>query len=203
MKNKKDISALIEDFHERSLYIPTRTIYMGSETISEEDFSESGCDALMAERVIKNIHILDSLNQAPINILMDNIGGDEYHCFAIMDAIQTSRSKITITAFGCAMSAGSMILQAADCRIMAASCIQMIHYGTWGGCDHSKTAQKHAKEGLRIDRWMEQLYLERITKNNPTFKLSKLKRMLDHDTYLTAEESVKLGLADKVLRRKQ
>ncbi len=67
----------LDRFHDYSIYIPTRTIYMGSE---EHDLveGESGTDGAMAERVIKNLHILDSIAEAPIQILMNNIGGDEY-----------------------------------------------------------------------------------------------------------------------------
>lgn len=188
----------IDKFHDYSLYIPTRTIFMGSEEYSIND-GESGCDGLMAERTIKNLHILESINLEPITILMNNIGGDEYHCFAIIDAIQGCKSHITIKVLGHAMSAGSLILQAADSRVMAPISRQMIHYGTWGLHDHAKTAQQWAKEGEKIDEWMEQWYLAKIHEKDPAFTLGKLKKMLDHDTFLTAQESVDLGLADKVL----
>lgn len=190
----------IDKFHDYGIYIPTRTIYMGSEHVSEvDDFAESGCDAFMAELAVKNLHILDAMAEEPITILMNNIGGDEYHCFAIYDAIKACRSHVAIKVVGHAMSAGSIILQAADERIMLPTSRQMIHYGTWGTYDHSKTTQKHAAEGLKIDKWMEQMYLQRIKEKNPDYRLATLQRRLDHDTFLTAKESVELGLADKVL----
>lgn len=188
----------IDKFHDYSLYIPTRTIYMSSEHVSVEG-DESGCDTTMAERQIKNLTILDSLSNDPITIIMNNIGGDEYHCFAIYDAIKACKSHITIKVFGHAMSAGSIILQAADERIMAPTSRQMIHYGTWGSSDHAKTFQKWAEEGKKIDKWMETMYLERIKEKQPGYTLARLQKLLDHDTFLTAQESVDLGLADKVL----
>ncbi len=178
----------VDYFHDVGLYVPTRTLY-----------TESECDGQMAERLIKNLHVLETMSSTPITIVMNNIGGDEYDCFAIIDAIRACDSEVTIKVFGAAMSAGSMILQAADYRVMAPNATQMIHYGTWGNHDHSKTYQKHAKEGIRIDKAMEQLYLRRIKEKNPAYKLQSLRSMLDHDTYLTAEQSVDLGLADAVL----
>lgn len=187
-------------FHEYSLHIPTRTLYMGSENVSEsDDFAESGCDAFMAERQIKNLHILDTLSHDPLTIIMNNIGGDEYHCFAIYDAIKACQSHVTIKVLGHAMSAGSIILQAADERVMAPTSRQMLHYGTWGVHDHAKTTQKWAEEGKKIDRWMEDMYLARVIEKNPHFTRQRLQRLLDHDTFLTAHESVAFGLADKVL----
>lgn len=187
----------IDKWHDSGLYIPTRHVFMGSEH-SEED-GEAGCDYLMAERSIKNLHVLESINKEPITILMNNIGGDEYHGFAIYDAVKLCESHVTIKVLGHAMSMGSIILQAADERVMAPTSRQMLHYGTWGIHDHAKTTQKWAKEGEKIDKWMEQMYLDRMKEKNPHFTLARLQRMLDHDTFLTAKESVELGLADKVL----
>lgn len=187
----------IDNFHEYSLYLPTRTLYMGSEEHDEN--GESGTDGAMAARLIKNVHLLESINKEPITIIMNNIGGDEYHGFAIYDAIKSCESHVTIKVYGHAMSMGSIILQAADDRLMAPTSRQMIHYGTWGVHDHAKTAQQWAKEGRKIDIWMENMYMEKILEKNPKFKIKKLKEMLDHDTFLTAEESLELGLCDRIL----
>lgn len=188
----------MDKFHDYSLYVPSRTVYVGSEEHNLEH-GESGCDGAMAERLIKNLAILESINKEPITIVMNNVGGDEYHCFAMIDAIQACESHVKIVVLGHAMSCGSLILQAADERIMGQHAVQMIHYGTWGSNDHSKTFQKWAMEGRRIDEWMEAWYLAKIRDKHANFQPKKLKEMLDHDTFLTAEESVELGLADKIL----
>lgn len=188
----------LDRFHDYNIYLPTRTIYMGSEQYDIDD-GESGTDGAMAERIIKNLHLLDSMANEPIKIIMNNLGGDEYACFAMIDAIKQCRSHVTVTAMGHAMSAGSLILQAADSRIMGPLAVQMLHYGTWFCSDHAKTFQKWAREGKRIDEWMEQYYLAKIREKLPKFPLSKLRTMLDHDTFLTAQESVDLGLCDAVL----
>lgn len=188
----------VDKFHDYSLYIPQRTIFMGSEEFSIEH-GESGTDGLMAERVLKNLTILEALNQNPITIIMNNIGGDEYHGLAIYDAIKACKSHVTIRVHGHAMSMGSIILQAADVRIMAPNSRQMIHYGTWSFDGHAKTGQKWAKEFDKLDSWMEQMYLFKIHEKIPNFPIQKLKKMLDHDTFLTPEESITLGLADKIL----
>lgn len=191
----------IDKFFDCDIYVPTRTIYMGSASYDAEH-GESGCDGAMAERVIKALHILDSSapsGDKPITIIMNNIGGDEYHGFAIYDAIKACKNHVTIQVMGHAMSMGSIILQAADKRVMAPTSRQMIHYGTWGVHDHAKTAQQWAKEGAKIDSWMENMYLARIRQKRKSFNLESLQKMLDHDTFLTAEESVKMGLADEIL----
>lgn len=188
----------VDKFHDYSLYIPKRTLYMGSEENSM-DSGESGTDGGMAERVIKNLLILEGLSLDPITIIMNNLGGEFLHGLAIYDAVKACRSHVTIKVFGHAMSAGSIILQAADDRVMAPHSSQMIHYGTWSFSGHSKTGQKWAKDFEKGDEWMERMYLDRIHQKIPDFNLKRLKSMLNHDTFLSPQESVALGLADKVL----
>lgn len=197
---RKVNSGDIERLHEFGLYIPTRTIYMGSVQF-DEDSNECGVDAALSERIIDNLLILDNINHDPITILINNVGGDPWHACAIYDAIQTSESKIIGKVYGQAMSAGSIILQAADVRIMAPNSVQMIHYGDWGAEGHAKTSQKQAKESERIDKWMENIYLSRINEKDSLFKKARLQRMLDHDTFLTAQQSLDLGLCDKIMEK--
>lgn len=189
----------VDKFHDYSLYIPKRLIYVGSEHY-DQDGDESGVDGLMAERLVKNITLLESINSDPITIVMNNLGGDWYHGMAIFDAIKGAKSHITMTIYGYAMSMGSVILQAADERIIAPSARLMIHYGTNGmNVTHSKIFEKWAEENKKINEEMEQIYLDKIMNKIPDFKVKRLKEMLNFDTILTAEEAVKLGLADKIL----
>ena len=188
----------VDRFHDYGIYIPKRTIFMGSEEVSIES-GESGTDSAMAESTIKNLTILEALSSEPITIIMNNIGGDEYHGLAIYDAIKACKSHVKIIVMGHAMSMGSIILQAADERVMSARSSQMIHYGQWSFDGHAKTGQKWAKEFDRLDSWMEQLYLSRIQERVPEFNIKKLKTMLNHDTFMSAEQSIELGLADSIL----
>jgi ATP-dependent Clp protease protease subunit len=191
-RNRDDI----DRFHDYGIYLPNRTLYMGSEIVGEDE--ESGTDALMAERMVKNLHILDA-EGSDIVIIMNNLGGDVMHGLAIYDAIRACKSKVIIKAFGNAMSMGSVILQAADERIMAPNSVQMIHIGSVGSEGHAKTVYRQIEEAKRLDKLVDQIYLEKIREKHPDFTPQRLKGMLDHDTFLTAKQSVELGLADKVL----
>lgn len=191
----------LEHFFDYDMYGPTRTIYMGS--ASYENGEESGTDGAMAERVIKALHILDTdapEGDKPITIIMNNPGGDEYHGMAIFDAIKACKNLVIVKVYGHAMSMGSIILQAADVRIMAPNSRMMVHYGTWGIHDHPKTVYKWAEEGKKFDSWMENLYLEKIREKHPNYPLSKVQQMCNFDHFLSASEAVELGLADEVAK---
>lgn len=192
--NRDDVDKL----YDYDIYIPTRTIYMGS-TESNIEHGESGVEAVMAERVIKALLLLDQKNE-PITIVMNNPGGDWYHGMAIYDAIKSCQSEITIKVYGMAMSMGGVILQAADKRVMAPNARFMMHYGTMGiDMTHSKIFDKWSKENNKINSEMEQIFLEKMREKNPAINLKSLKKMLDYDTILDAKKAMEMGLSDSIL----
>jgi ATP-dependent Clp endopeptidase proteolytic subunit ClpP len=230
-KFKKDD---VDQFMENDIYLPTRTIYMGSASTDDEG-CESGVDHMMAEQMIKTLHILDNQDaesrkgNKPITIIMNNPGGEVYHGLAIYDAIRNCKNHITIKVYGHAMSMGSWILQAADYRVMTPNSRIMIHYGYDGGDAHSKTFQKYALEGDKINKLMEDVFLEKIEDNKITqeeylhligkdkeisklhssskrkmidINREKLELMLNFDTFIDAEMALKLNLIDEIERPK-
>ncbi len=158
----KIIRDYIDHWFDYGLDVDNRTIYLGSASY-EEGGGESGVDHLMAEYFIKAIHMLEraSSNQdKPIFVIMNNPGGDWYHGMGIFDAIRACKNHVTIKVFGHAMSMGSIILLAADERIMSPNSKFMIHYGYDGCNNHSKIFEKWGDEGKRINYHMENIYLD-------------------------------------------
>ena len=190
-------------FQDYEVHIPTRTLYMGSRMIDDE---EAGVDAIMAERIIKGLHLLDTADKDaregnnPITIIMNNSGGDWHHGMAIYNAIKSCKNHITIKVFGYAMSMGSIILQAADERLMAEDACCMIHYGELKIHDHPKIVMNWTDYEKKVTHpRMEEIYMEKIKEKKPKFRKDKLRKMLDFDTILTAKQTVDLGLAHRIV----
>ena len=232
----------IDRWFENNLDVDNRTLYMGSIDTSPEG-DESGVDTFMAGYFVKGMHVLESKNSTQeITIIMNNPGGDPYHGMAIYDAIKMSNCPCTIKVYGYAMSMGSVILQAADYRIMMPNSKFMIHYGYSSYDSHVKTIESWVNEDKRVSREMEDIFLKmmlekeekeghgylagkltQIVNKQREFDLNRtpvqytfskvidkkkeqlrviLKEMLNFDTILTAEETVALGFADEVYKRK-
>lgn len=165
-------------------YIPTRTIYIGSAT---------GIDAAAAELAIKGLHILDATSAAPLTVILNTEGGDWTHGLAIYDAIKACRSPVTVRGTGAVMSAGSVIMQAGDHRVLTPSATVMIHYGTDEVSGHGKDVQRWTDKTARDNRFMEDIFLQKMP-----ITRKKLQKLLDFDTIYTAQEAVVAGLADSV-----
>ena len=202
---KKTFKDNIDHFFDYDMYVPTRTIYMGSAEYSISE-GESGTDGKMAERLIKALHILDldaPEGNKPITIIMNNPGGNEPDGMAIYDAIQACKNFVIIQVFGQASSMGSIILQAADERVLAPNAEIMIHYGHITVDDHAKSVAKLVENSKKRDKWMEDLYLEKIRVKHPDYQMAKVKHMCNFDHFLDAREAVNLGLADRILGEEQ
>ena len=199
MARKKDFDDIIV-LHDYGLDITNRTIYISTEEIN--DGEESGVDAKLAERVIKNLRLLDSQakeGDKPITLILSGNGGDWYSACAIYDAISLCKNEVIAIAYGSIMSAHSIIFQAADQRVMTKFATQMIHFGYFGAENHTKVFKSWAKESERIDGIMEDIYLNRIQEKKPDFKRKDLQKMLMVDSILDSAQSVEFGLADSIL----
>jgi len=174
----------VDDWFVYDVDIAGRTLFLGGEV-----------DDGMAERFLKGLHLLSGKSSDEINITINTTGGDEYHGMAIFDAIACSRCHVTMTGYGNVMSMGSWIMQAADLRVLSPNATMMIHYGSWDkGDEHVKYQRVQLEEMERINVITELAYLPKTT-----MSLRRLKKMLEDEVYLSAEQAVELGLADKVL----
>lgn len=186
-----------EIFHDYDLHIPSRTIFLGSTGVT--DGEEDGVNYLMAERAIKNLHLLDNSSENPINIIINSLGGDFIHGQAIYDAVRSCKNRVVIRASGYCMSAASFIMQAGDERLMHENSTMMIHYGSTAFGGDAKNVHKWVDWSRKGAEWMEKIYLEKIRSAQPEFTKDKLKKMLSHDCILGAEEALNLGLVDGII----
>ena len=182
-------------FLQYNIHPTMRTIYLGPK-LGQPDNDDTSF--LMAETAIKNIHLLESISNEPITIIMSNSGGAVQDGNSIIDAIEQSPCHITIVCYGSCESMGVSILQAGDTRILSKNCTIMIH--------KSKTPtpsnineKNHRKFFRKVDKLDTEKLLKRMKEINPSMSKRKLMRMLRHDTFLTAQEAIKLGIADKIL----
>lgn len=187
-----------DKLHDYGLYIPTRTIDLSSN--HDDDGDENGVNHYMATKFIKNLHILESLNHEPIRVLLNTEGGDIYQGMAIFDAIRDADSFITIEAIGSVESMGSIILQAGDERLVHKHTKIMFHLGEMEPSPGNPEEVKRGvdfelKYGYRID----DILYKRMLEKNPNLTRGKFNEMNWKSKHMFGDETVELGLADRVI----
>jgi ATP-dependent Clp protease protease subunit len=126
-------------------------------------------------------------------------GGCVTNGFAMYDAIKACQNQVEIKVIGCAQSMATVVLQAADKRVMSPNARMMIHLGSQSIAeDHAKNVENLIKEGKELDRIASDIYLEKIQEVQPDFKMSRLNKMLDFDTFLSAQTALEMGLIDEI-----
>ncbi len=202
---------LLKDFHDYGANIATREIFLHNH-YHTEDNQNPGVEYRMSNTFIKNLRGLDMKSDQAITIHMQSIGGEWSDGMAIFDAIQMSRSYITIIAYGQASSMSSIILQAADYRYMTPNSHFMCHYGSTDINTDYLSAQNVADYERKTAIAMFEIYAKRCVEGQffkdkfgkkPSDKQVKnylIRKLKSGDWYLSADEAVYYGFADSVLK---
>lgn len=174
--------------------------------VGSEDSMEPGVEYVMTNRFIKNLHILSSISDEPIVIHMKTCGGIWEEGMAIYDAISQCKNHVTIINYTHARSMSSIILQAADKRIMMPNSIFMFHGGTFSMEGTVKQAVTEIELLQESQRQMIDIYVE-SARNSEKFKDKKdsyikkcLKNHMDRkeDVYLSPSQAIEWGFADEI-----
>ena len=198
----------IGEMHTYGIDLKSREIYLHGQHGSFED--DPGVEYRMATSLIKNVRALDAAKNDPILIHMHSLGGNWGDGMAVYDAIKSCRSHITILTYGQAESMSSIILQAADTRVMMPNAYFMSHFGNSTITGSYLDSQNWAKfETVILDVMMDiytekclegKFFSERYKEVTPhKVKAFLKKKFKDGDWYINAHESVYYGFSDGVL----
>lgn len=197
-KSKNDILDRIDTYHSYHIFPNDRTI----DLLSDQPDNTVGYPT--AARFIKNLHIVESLSLDPITIHLNTSGGDVIQGMAIYDAILNSKCHITIKVFGECMSIGSVILQAADDRVLLPNSCVMFHSGTGGGVDGNPDESLNGSIlyrslSARCDKILFDKINEKRVKENQALMAKRTFEMMNmKGKFMLAEEAVDIGLADRI-----
>ena len=205
---------VLYDVHNHAINLNLRDIYLHSYYTKDDD-CEPGVEYRQATTFIKNIHVLDQgVDPKSILVHLHSDGGCWHNGMAIFNAVQFSRSYITMLAYSQASSMSGIIFQSPSLRIMMPDCHFMMHHGTSDVPDGHPMAVKTAAEfEIKSCKRMLTIFAEHGIKG-PYFAKRKSttvesvyrffdKKLKDKiDWYLDAEEAVFYGLADAVLGTK-
>lgn len=152
------------------------------------------------ERINKFVRLIRYLDKTAgeISVILCTEGGDVNLGFAAYDAIKECVNPVEITVIGTAHSMGSIILQAADHRVMTRHSRVCIHRGQMDVSGHFTDVRRAVAENEELDKICANIYLEKIVTVNPDFKMSQVQKIMDFDSYFSAERCLELGLIDEI-----
>ena len=160
-------------------------------------FLWSQVDDTTAEKVVKQLLYLDTLNDEDITLYINSPGGVISSGMAIVDAMNAIRSDVVTVVSGQAASMGAVLLAAGTKgkRFAWKNARVMIHQPLISGQMYGPATdiQIQAEEMLRIRNVLNKLLSEATGKSVEQIELDT-----DRDRFMTAEEAKAYGMVDVI-----
>lgn len=152
-----------------------------------------------ADLVVAQLLFLEAEDpKKDISLYINSPGGSVTAGLAIYDTMQYILPKVTTICMGQAASMAALILAGGEAgkRLVLPSSRVMIHQ-PWGGVEgQSSDIAIHAKEILRLKKLSIQYFAYHTGKSE-----DEIAQALERDFFMTADQAVEFGIADKVLNR--
>ena len=153
-----------------------------------------------ANLIVAQMLFLESQNsEEPINFYINSPGGVITSGMAIYDTMQFINAPVSTIVMGQACSMGSFLAQAGEPgkRFVLPNSRTMIHQPSGGARGMQSDIEIQYKEITFLKQRLTELYVKHNTKGK---SYKDFERDMDRDNFMTAEEAVEYGLADKVTR---
>ncbi|WP_288604085.1 ATP-dependent Clp protease proteolytic subunit [uncultured Treponema sp.] len=182
VKKSENADPLLEKF------LKTRQILLSGE-INEE----------LAEKIVRQLFILEADSDKPIYIYIDSPGGDVDAGFAIFDTIRFINAPVYTVGMGLVASAAALILLASpkERRLGMPHSHYLIHQPSSGMKGVATDIEIHAAELAKT-----RAKLNEIIANETGTSIEKVAKDTDRDYWLNAEESVSYGLISRVIEKR-
>ncbi len=171
-----------------SRLLEDRIIFLG------EDVNEHTANVVVAQL----LHLANEDPNADISLYINSPGGSVYDGLAIYDTMQFIKPDVATYGIGLQASMGAFLLSsgAKGKRHMLPNARAMIHQPSSGTQGKITDQEITLREGIYLKKRLNQ-----ILADNTGQKLAKIEQDVDRDFWMSAEESKKYGLIDKVVKK--
>ncbi|TCD04269.1 Clp protease ClpP [Erythrobacteraceae bacterium CFH 75059] len=137
---------------------------------------------------------LRSIGDRPVTVQINSPGGNFFDGLAIYNMLRAHPETVTVHVIGIAASAASIIAMSADDLRIAKAGLMMIHNTQWIAMGDRHTMAETFETMKVFDDLLAQLYADRTG-----ISASEIGAMMDAETFMSGEDSVKNGFADQLL----
>jgi ATP-dependent Clp protease protease subunit len=187
----------------------------GEEDGDEEESKSSGVDPLLskmlktrtillcgeikkdlAERTIRQLLLLEDMDDTPIRVFIDSPGGDADAGFAIFDMIRFVKPPVWTIGMGLVASAAAIIQLASpkERRVGLPNSHYLIHQPLSGIRGVATDIEIHARE---LDKLRARI--NHLIANETGAPFDQVEQDTDRDYWMNADEAVKYGLISRVV----
>ena len=158
-------------------------------------------DDAVSSLVCAQLLFLEAENpKKDISMYINSPGGVVTSGLSIYYTMEYVKPDICTVCFGQAASMGSLLLTAGskNKRFCLPNSRIMTHQPSGGFQGQATDIEIHAKEIVSLRSRLNNIYVKHSGK-----KLAEIEMLMDRDTFISPEDSVKLGLVDKVVNKRE
>ena len=156
----------------------------------------------MANLIVAQLLYLEAEDpKRDINLWINSPGGSVTAGMAIYDTMQFLAPDVSTVVMGQACSMGSLLAQAGakDKRMILPNARHMIHQPSGGARGQATDMEIQVREILAMKKNLTQIYVDH---NSAGKNFEDLVRDMERDFFMSAEEAVAYGLADRVMTKR-
>lgn len=145
---------------------------------------------------------LDAANGQPVRVVISSDGGDVTEGVALGSMLEMYPGKVETLGVGLVASIATVPLMSGDVVKMTKNSFLMIH-SPWGGAVGTADDMRNTADTLdTMDNMLVEFYVDQIKKRNKAEGNTSLrvKRMMQAETWLTAQQAQELGFIDEVIQ---
>ena len=152
--------------------------------------------------VAQILHLESADSEKDIHLYINSPGGVVTAGMAMYDVMQFVKPDVCTYVMGQACSMGSLLAQAGakGKRYILPNARHMIHQPSGGARGQATDMEIQVKEILTMKRNLTQIYVDH---NSAGKTFNELAKDMERDFFMSAEESVKYGLADTVISNRK
>ena len=156
----------------------------------------------MSHVIVAQMLFLESEDpKKDIYVYVNSGGGEVTAGMAIYDTMNFIKPDVSTVVMGQACSMGSCLAQAgaAGKRLILPNARHMIHQPSGGTHGQATDIQIQAQEILKMKKYLTEIYVKH---NSAGKTFEELTNDMERDNFMSADEAVAYGLADKVITKR-
>lgn len=170
-----------------SRLLKERIIFLGS------DVNPHSANLIVAQL----LHLQNEDPKKPIYLYINSPGGSVYDGLAIYDTIQHVKNEVHTIGIGLQASMGAFLLSSGTKgkRFILPHSKVMIHQPSSGTRGKVTDMEIDLEESIKVRKQLNEIFAK-----NTGQKLSVVEKDMDRDNWMSADEAVKYGIVDKVIK---
>lgn len=157
-------------------------------------FLEGEITDLNANNIVSELLYLDSINNEDIYLYINSPGGSITAGFAIYDTMNYIKSNVITIGIGLCASMAAFLLSSGNKRCALKNTEIMIHQPLGGAQGQATEIQIVAERIIKLKE-----KINSILSKNTKKPLSKIKKDVERDYYMSSIDALDYGLIDKII----